>query len=82
MKTVKQPFARKEALYQVLKLEPETMDRLVKITGWGRELTQQTLLQLIVDNRVTCRNGNGRRVYFAKDGSSRQRITPINHSMN
>ena len=41
-------------------------DNLVKETGWGHEVTQHALLQLIVDNKVSCKNGNGRRVYFVK----------------
>lgn len=63
---VNTPSNRKDALLKLLEVEPESMDQLVKETGWGHEVTQQTLLQLIVDNKVSCKNGNGRRVYFVK----------------
>ena len=57
---------RKEALFKLLALEPETLERLTQATGWGHEVTQHTLLQLIVDERVTCRNANGRRFFHVK----------------
>ena len=63
---VNTPSNRKDALLKLLKVEPETMEKLAKATGWGHEVTQQTLLQLIVDNKVSCKNGNGRRIYFVK----------------
>jgi len=63
---VNTPSNRKDALLKLLTVEPETMDNLVKETGWGHEVTQHALLQLIVDNKVSCKNGNGRRVYFVK----------------
>lgn len=57
---------RKETLFKLLSLEPETLDELVRATGWGFEATQSTLLQLVVDGRVVCRNGGGRRLYRVK----------------
>ena len=67
---VNKPLERKDALFKLLSVEPDTMDKLVQATGWGREVTQQTLLQLIVDNKVSCKNGNGRRVYYIKVSQS------------
>ena len=55
-----------ETLLKLLLLGPETLDRLVQITGWGRELTQQSLLILIVDGRVGCRNSEGHRTFYVK----------------
>lgn len=57
---------RKEALFKLLSLEPDTLERLTQATGWGYEVTQHTLLQLIVDDRVVCRDSNGRRFFHVK----------------
>ena len=58
--------SKRETLLKLLLLGPETLDRLVQITGWGREATQQTLLILIVDGCVGCRNGQGHRTFYVK----------------
>ena len=58
--------SKRETLLKLLLLSPETLDRLVQITGWGREATQQTLLILIVDGRVGCRNSEGHRTFYVK----------------
>ena len=58
--------SKRETLLKLLLLGPETLDRLVQITGWGREATQQTLLILVVDGYVGCRNGQGHRTFYAK----------------
>lgn len=36
---VNTPSNRKDALLKLLTVEPETMDNLVKETGWGHEVT-------------------------------------------
>ena len=58
--------SKRETLLKLLLLGPETLDRLVQITGWGREATQHTLLILIVDGYVSCRNGQGHRTFYVK----------------
>lgn len=58
---------RKEVLYKLLCLEPDTLDRLTQVTGWGRDVTQQALLQLVADGRVTCKNGSGMRLYRIRE---------------
>lgn len=60
---------RKETLYKLLSVEPDTLEHLVRATGWGLELTQHTLLQLVIDGRVTCKNGAGVRLYSIKSHS-------------
>lgn len=57
---------RKEALYKLLSVEPDTLEQLVRVTGWGMETTQHTLLQLVIDGRVTCKNGAGTLLYSVK----------------
>ena len=52
-----------DALYKVLALEPEPLNKIVNITGWGQEVTEQTLYRLISNGRVTYRNRQGHRVY-------------------
>ena len=60
------PQAKKETLFKLISIEPDTLDRLTKATGWGRETTQMALLQLVADGRVKCRNENGHRFYAAR----------------
>lgn len=38
------PQAKKETLFKLISIEPDTLDRLTKATGWGRETTQMALL--------------------------------------
>jgi len=57
---------RKGTLYKLLCVEPDTLEHLVRVTGWGLETTQHTLLQLVIDGRVICKNGAGVRLYSVK----------------
>lgn len=57
---------KKEALYKLLSLEPETLDKLIRVTGWSREITQRALLQLVAANKVGCKNNNGARYYHVR----------------
>lgn len=59
--------AKKETLFKLLAVEPETLDNLARATGWGRDSTQHALLQLIADCRVTCTSCSGRRLYCVRD---------------
>jgi predicted Rossmann fold nucleotide-binding protein DprA/Smf involved in DNA uptake len=61
---------RKETLYKLLSVEPDTLEHLVRATGWGLETTQHTLLQLVIDGRVMCKNGAGIRLYHVKTNTS------------
>lgn len=56
---------KKDILYKLLQIEPDTLDNLKMVTGWSKEATQMLLLQLVVDGKIKCRHSNGRRTYFA-----------------
>lgn len=71
---------RKEVLYKLLCVEPDTLDRLTRVTGWGRDVTQQTLLQLVADGRVSCKNGGGVRLYRVRDRADSRVIVTIGPS--
>lgn len=66
---------KKETLYKLLAVEPETLDNLARATGWGRDPTQHALLQLIADCRVTCKNCSGRRLYYVRARGCRPACT-------
>lgn len=55
-----------ESLFKLIAIEPETLDNLTRVTGWGRTTTQQTLLQLVADCRITFKNMNGGQYYMVK----------------
>jgi len=57
---------KKESLFKLIGLEPETLENLIRVTGWGRPETQNALLKLIADSRVTCKNLNGGRYFMVK----------------
>ena len=57
-----------ESLFTLIALESETLENLTRVTGWGHKETQDTLLKLIADSRVTCRNVNGERFYMVRQG--------------
>lgn len=63
-------MTREEALLKLLKLEPETKPRLLVVTGWRTEETEETLDRLMREGLVTYRNGmhgaTGERLYFAR----------------
>lgn len=60
-----------EALLKLLAIEPETKPRLLMVTGWPTEETEQALRRLMESGRVSYRNGArgaiGERRYFVKD---------------
>ncbi len=56
-----------ECLFKLIALGSETLDNLTRATGWGYKETQDTLLQLIADSKITCRNVNGERYYMVKE---------------
>jgi hypothetical protein len=62
---------REEALIKLLKLEPETKDQLIQITGWPADETVAVLDKLVREHRVGYGNGpngcHGRRPYFARE---------------
>lgn len=63
---------RELTLFKLLCVEPDTLDGLTQVTGWGQEATQHALLRLIVEGKVSCRNGSGKRLYAARtEGSHR-----------
>ncbi len=54
---------RKRTLLGLLKAEPETLDGLIRCTGWGEHHTRMAVLQLCADGLVRrCRRGQ--RMYF------------------
>ncbi len=57
---------KKECLFKLIALEPETLENLTRVTGWEYKQTQEALLQLIAESRITCRNSNGGRYYMIK----------------
>lgn len=64
-------MTREEAMLKLLAIEPETKPRLLMVTGWPTEETEQTLRRLMEQGRISYRNGcrgaNGERRYFVKD---------------
>jgi len=58
-----------ECLFKLIALEPETLENLTRATGWRHKETQDILLRLIADSRITCRNTNGGRFYTVKQRS-------------
>lgn len=56
-----------EVLLKLLRLEPDTMDHLFHVTGWDRDITRKTLLQLVADGKVKCTNRNHFRWYSVRE---------------
>jgi hypothetical protein len=54
---------RQETLAKLLQHGLETVEGLTRITGWGEQETQRTLLSLIAGGRAKCTNVNGRRLF-------------------
>lgn len=58
--------SKSATLLKLLSIEPDTLDNLTRVTGWGRDTTQRALLELIADSRVACKNGNNCRTYYVR----------------
>lgn len=63
-------MTRDEALLKLLALEPETKDQIIVCTGWPADETLAVLDRLVIERRVTYRNGEqgaeGRRRYYPR----------------
>ncbi len=56
-----------ELIFKLLYLEPDTVDHLVRITGWDRAIIHKTLLQLVADGKVKCTNQSSLPQYSVRD---------------
>ena len=55
--------AKSEVLLKLIRVEPESLTRLVQQTGWGRAATELALDHLVATNRVRHFTKDGVRVY-------------------
>lgn len=70
---------RRDALYELLSLEPETLDRLIMATGWGADGTRKVLLQLIAEGRVICRDDHHQPTFYVAGRLTRRLVSSSNH---
>ncbi|MDR2852908.1 MAG: hypothetical protein LBV61_07660 [Burkholderiaceae bacterium] len=73
-----QPQINKTAVMsRLLEGRAQQIDALVDMTGWGLQITQHVLLQLVVDGRVRCLKQSGQLMYAlrANSGESRNNRT-------
>ncbi|MFT4178157.1 MAG: hypothetical protein QM612_01645 [Thermomonas sp.] len=54
-------------MLKLLQLGPESIERLVQITGWNESVVQQVLLELIAANQVRCRGLRGHKRYALRE---------------
>lgn len=74
-------MSRAETLFRLLRFGPATLERLIRITGWSYEHTQNALLILIADGRVLYRSFKGRMCFRLKRiADSRPRTPALRHS--
>lgn len=62
-------MTRDEALLKLLRVEPETKDGLILVTGWPVQETLDVLDRLVAEKRVGYGTGpytTGRRLYCAR----------------
>lgn len=56
---------KEEAMIKLLKLGPEPLPNLVRVTGWGELVTKTTLDTLIVQRKITLfRRHRGGAIFF------------------
>ncbi|MCR6480959.1 hypothetical protein NU688_32715 [Variovorax sp. ZS18.2.2] len=56
-----------QVLIKLLRLEPESYENLVRVTGWSPEATHSALLQLIASGEVRRITRNGQRFFDVKE---------------
>ena len=61
---------RQEVLCKLLRIEPATLDHLIRDTGWGKDATQKVLVQLIAAGRLKCTNRDYGRWYSLRADST------------
>ena len=62
-----QERGKDELLFKLLQLESDTLDHLVRLTGWDRATIHKSLLQLVADGKVRCTNQRSLPHYSVRD---------------